>query len=652
MLTVFIASVALFPSSIAFATANTLPTNISAKDIDGTQMVYMKSDGDWDVYYYNLQNGETRQVTDEVGAQGFPAVSGNYVVWQDNRTYQDQPQSLFDIYLYDLTTGQEQKINQHTGYNQEVDIAGNHVVWLDNSSGYSNIYLYDISTGKETKITNDKAQAFGVKVYGDQVVWMDGRNGNFDIYTYNLKTNTETQVTSGDSKQSEPQVIDNMLVWHDYRSGVRQVYAYNLKTGTEKPISTDGQNSTILAVGNNGQIAFREEGDAGRLVLYDAAQDTTSQFIGVDANSTAVILDNGNIYWGTDGAFETARIADVTLPYSAVHVPSSSDTGGMVGAGTSPSVDDSWTPVRGEGVELSTDDQLFTLRIPAGDRADSLQVRLVATDSWSEGLPKGYQNLTSYYSIEKRGILGGPVEIEFDEPDLQSANLDKRKLVIFGWDDTTKMWTQVKSKVSRFNGKVEIEGDQLSSYVLTYFNAPFTDLKNHWSKSTIEALAAHGVIQGYADNRFMPDNSITRAEFVKLVVSALDLQENLTSDQQFSDTQGHWSESYVLQAAQAGLVTGYNGNFRPDSSISRQEMVTILIRAMVYVGGSAPQTDESALTPFTDAKQIDMWAQKAMQVAVTEGIIQGSNGQLNPLGNATRAESAKVISNLLRKMEL
>ena len=123
------------------------------------------------------------------------------------------------------------------------------------------------------------------------------------------------------------------------------------------------------------------------------------------------------------------------------------------------------------------------------------------------------------------------------------------------------------------------------------FAAKFSDVAGDYSKA-ITALNGLGVISGYPDGTFKPENSITRAEIAKLLVEALGYKNLATgSTANFSDTKGHWAEGHIALAAGLGLTAGYpDGSFRPDQAISYDEVLTMIIRALGYTDASLKGT--------------------------------------------------------------
>lgn len=107
----------------------------------------------------------------------------------------------------------------------------------------------------------------------------------------------------------------------------------------------------------------------------------------------------------------------------------------------------------------------------------------------------------------------------------------------------------------------------------------FSDINSHWAKETIESLAGQKIASGYPDGTFRPNQTITRAEFATLLVKALKLQ-NMGNGRIFSDTSGHWAKDSIAMAASCGIVSGYDENhFGPDDLITREQMAVMAAKA-------------------------------------------------------------------------
>lgn len=142
-----------------------------------------------------------------------------------------------------------------------------------------------------------------------------------------------------------------------------------------------------------------------------------------------------------------------------------------------------------------------------------------------------------------------------------------------------------------------LAGSMLSALAVPAFAATPSDVVGKPVQSAVERLSALGILQGYADGTFKPDNSITRAELAKIIVvatgneSAAQLMANTAPT--FKDVKaGAWYTGYINVAATKGFIQGYNGKFRPNDTVKFEEATAILVRALgyqdKYLSGSWP----------------------------------------------------------------
>ena len=132
---------------------------------------------------------------------------------------------------------------------------------------------------------------------------------------------------------------------------------------------------------------------------------------------------------------------------------------------------------------------------------------------------------------------------------------------------------------------------KVGSYTLV---SGYADIAGHWAQDAISKLTEQGVISGYGNYRFAPNQSITRAEAATVLTRALKLSKR--QDLRFSDMDAsHWAYDYVAKAVQANIVDGYpDGTFGPDRTLTRMEMTQMLARSMNMTGkrrGNSPFSD-------------------------------------------------------------
>lgn len=180
----------------------------------------------------------------------------------------------------------------------------------------------------------------------------------------------------------------------------------------------------------------------------------------------------------------------------------------------------------------------------------------------------------------------------------------------------------------------------------------FEDITASWAKSYIEALATDEIIKGKSEDHFAPNEHITRAEFAVIIARALNLPQ-AAYEGVFSDVTENldWAVLEIEAANRAEIVHGVaEGVFSPTNPITREEMVTMIIRAIEYKDASIVEGIESEIA-FVDEASIQSYAKENVSIAVGLGIIDGIevNGELKfaPIDQATRAQAAKVVYQLL-----
>lgn len=173
-------------------------------------------------------------------------------------------------------------------------------------------------------------------------------------------------------------------------------------------------------------------------------------------------------------------------------------------------------------------------------------------------------------------------------------------------------------------------------------NIVFTDLADYpWAAGMISKLAQAGVISGRTSTTFEPGASVTRAEFLSMLVRAFSLTSDNT-EVPFGDVGGEWYYDSIRIAYGLGIAAGYeDGSFRPDAQITREEMAALALRAASKAGISIPSGN--AVT-FTDSWDIADFAKEAIDTMTAAGIINGmGDGTFAPKETANRAQAAVII---------
>ena len=193
----------------------------------------------------------------------------------------------------------------------------------------------------------------------------------------------------------------------------------------------------------------------------------------------------------------------------------------------------------------------------------------------------------------------------------------------------------------------------------------FPDTQGHWAQEQIEAAVQSGWVSGYPDGTFRPDATITRAEFVKMLLSATNMDpysklvqwmkgSNKTNQGPLTDMSSHWLTKQGLTdvALASGLVVvdDYNEHkFQPEKAIARYEITLMADRALGLV---YPATHEENIDlSFTDKDTIQDWMRGYIKQATNVGILKGyPDGSFGPKKTATRAEAVVMVSRVVNEM--
>ncbi|WEK53695.1 MAG: carbohydrate binding domain-containing protein [Candidatus Cohnella colombiensis] len=170
----------------------------------------------------------------------------------------------------------------------------------------------------------------------------------------------------------------------------------------------------------------------------------------------------------------------------------------------------------------------------------------------------------------------------------------------------------------------------------------FGDTGGHWSDQTLGKWKDQQLLKGYSDGTFRPNESLSRAEFVKLVNQVFGF--TASSKSTFSDVNDHaWYVKDVSYAVEAGYITGYPGGiFKPNSSVKRQEAAKIVASLFNLSEANVAQLDG-----YSDSNQIAEYARKPFEQLIAGGYMKGyKDGTLRPLASLTRAEAIVMLDRL------
>ena len=173
----------------------------------------------------------------------------------------------------------------------------------------------------------------------------------------------------------------------------------------------------------------------------------------------------------------------------------------------------------------------------------------------------------------------------------------------------------------------------------------FSDLQtSHWAYKDIMLLAEQGIINGYTNGTYMPEQAVTRGEFLKLIMVALYEGNEYFETNNFKI--GHWAMAYAIEAAQSGYLMDGTSISNLDNYITRKEMVNIL--AKICLQNKIQKKEYGEIINFSDTEFLDESTKLYIDFVTENGLINGyTDGTFKADRTMTRAEVATVMSRFL-----
>ena len=180
-----------------------------------------------------------------------------------------------------------------------------------------------------------------------------------------------------------------------------------------------------------------------------------------------------------------------------------------------------------------------------------------------------------------------------------------------------------------------------------------SDLLQHWSQRTVAAMAARGIVTGFPDQTYRPDISILRSEAASMLMETLrhtNLLQEVNVRHNFKDViESIWYAPPIEAVWQAGLLKGFpDQSFRPEEPMTREAFI---VAAMSLYHKLTDRQASEALQPkrFSDASSISDWARRDIDEASALGLISGDpSGQLRPKASVSRSEAAQILYSILK----
>lgn len=310
-----------------------------------------------------------------------------------------------------------------------------------------------------------------------------------------------------------------------------------------------------------------------------------------------------------------------------------------------------------DGTQLSLKTPLATITIPnqalQGAVANAEQISIVVAPASTEKLDAAAQEkigsrpaVTVSLLADNKAVANSNAAVTISIPYTPSAaeRDNAESIVVWQLDEQGNKTTVINGHYDAAAGTVTFQSNQSGSFAVAYAPHSFADAASiPWAKQAIEAMAARDVIKGVTADSYAPQQSISRADFITLLVRALGLQAEVDTGAAFSDVEANaYYYNELAIAKTLGIVTGYSdSSFKPAQEISRQDMMVLAARALAAAGKELDAN--GSLGSFSDSDNVAQYAQEQAAALVKAGIVNGKDGKLAPQDTLTRAESAVIL---------
>ena len=230
------------------------------------------------------------------------------------------------------------------------------------------------------------------------------------------------------------------------------------------------------------------------------------------------------------------------------------------------------------------------------------------------------------------------------------AGEDANAIVVY-YIDSTGALQSVRGAYNSSTKSVDFVASHFSQYAVGYNKVSFTDVSSaDWYYAPVTFCAARGITTGTTATTFSPAATVTRGQFIVMLMRAYGIEPDSNPGSNFADAGNTYYTNYLAKAKELGISSGVGNNlFAPDKQITRQEMFTLLYRALNVLDELPEATSSKTLSSFSDAASVSDYAKDAMTALVQGGVIARSDGKLNPQGQSSRAQMVQVLYNLLSR---
>ncbi|WP_379157027.1 immunoglobulin-like domain-containing protein [Paenibacillus sp. sgz5001063] len=294
--------------------------------------------------------------------------------------------------------------------------------------------------------------------------------------------------------------------------------------------------------------------------------------------------------------------------------------------------------------------------VPAGALSANATLTLKALAAKEAPASGQLQSLSPAVAFAASGEskLSKPVALSlaYDQGQITSGH----KPAVYYYNEQSGNWIYVGGTQSP-DGTITANTRRFATYaVMNYQPLVLADLSSHWATEYTDRLIGMGVMKGFGDQSFRPDEPVTRAQFASIITRALGLKPS-GSAAEFADQSNipAWAAGDVAAAVESGILKGYASGgksvFRGSEKITRAEMAVMLSNALKTSPIEVSIAGDSLLP--ADQSAIPAWAQASVKAGMDAGILRGfEDNTFRPDKTATRAEAAAAVSKLLAAISI
>ena len=415
-----------------------------------------------------------------------------------------------------------------------------------------------------------------------------------------------------------------------------KIYSIDL----ESDAITDVENK-MINVKVNGIESHVKEGEDFVLPEFTGPEEKGKKFIGW--NVRGVNQKPGHIFISQEDIEITPNFEEVRQTTHRVEFEANGGSGGIEGI----NVGDKEEIILPENTFTSPEGKVFDGWIVSGNRdkkkpGDKIEVTsdITITASWKD-MDKEISHENNKPSDETRPQ-------DNNKPSDETRPQDNNKPSDSSSESGNNWNTGILRRRSHENTSKVVTGSNdknKSRSILASYNSNPSSIENHWAKKAIMYALDKNYFKDIADlNNFMPDKSLTRAEFVTILGRLANVDESKYKDKVFNDINANkYYSPYIDWAYKNKIASGFgDGRFMPDKELSREEMCAFLSRFNKV--HKMNNEEENINISFKDEKNISNWSKESVKEMVRLGLIKGmDDGNFMPKEKLTRAQIAQVV---------